>query len=68
MAKKLPWGSFTHKDLVIDEQDDIYTTFPYLELERMEMTPISELSSPNENTTRGTKGKFQQDSKQYSLQ
>ena len=56
MAKKLPWGSFTHKDLVIDEQDDIYITFPYLELERMEMTPISELSSPNENTTRGTTG------------
>jgi len=56
MAKKLPWGTFSIDDLRVDHEDDIFKDFEYLELEELEMTPISDLSSPNENTTRGTAG------------
>lgn len=56
MAKKLPWGNFSTDELRVDHEDDIYINFPYLELEELEMTPINHLSSPNENTTRGTAG------------
>ncbi|BCU93650.1 MAG: hypothetical protein CM15mV2_2800 [uncultured marine virus] len=31
MAKKLPWGKFTHEDLRVDHEDDIYLDFPFLE-------------------------------------
>ncbi len=54
MAKKLPWGSFTHKDLVLKKDDDPVAEFPYLELAELGMNPVTELSAPNENTTRGT--------------
>jgi hypothetical protein len=30
MAKKLPWGKFTHEDLRVDHEDDIYLDFPFL--------------------------------------
>ena len=56
MAKKLPWGTFSFDDLRVDHEDDIFKDFEYLELEELEMTPIIDLSSPNENTTRGTAG------------
>ena len=30
MAKKLPWGKFTHEDLRVDHEDAIYLDFPFL--------------------------------------
>ena len=63
MADKLPWGSnFSIDDLVVDRRDDIYKDFPFLELKEdgLNMTPIGELHSPNENTVRGTTGFIKQ--------
>ena len=37
MAKKLLWGKFTTDDLVIDSDDDIYCSFPFLKLVGMKM-------------------------------
>ena len=54
MAKKLTWGTFSIEDLVINKEDDIYTAFPFLTLEELLMTKVSELSV-GDNTVRGTK-------------
>ena len=55
MAKKLPWGSnFSIEDLVIDHEDDIYASFPFLELEEMLMSKVNEFRI-GDNTVRGTK-------------
>tara|TARA_B100001996_G_scaffold377606_1_gene360481 strand:- start:4 stop:1128 length:1125 start_codon:yes stop_codon:yes gene_type:complete len=37
VAKKLLWGKFTTDDLVIDSDDDIYCSFPFLKLVGMKM-------------------------------
>lgn len=42
MAKKLPWGSFSHEDLRVDDEDDIYQNFPFLNLTRRLMVNINE--------------------------
>ena len=63
MAHKLAWGSnFSIDDLVVDQKDDIYQDFPFLKLKEdgLNMTPIGELHSPNENTVRGTTGFIKQ--------
>lgn len=63
MAHKLPWGSnFSIDDLVVNQKDDIYQDFPFLKLKEdgLNMTPIGELNSPNENTVRGTTGFIKQ--------
>ena len=63
MAHKLAWGSnFSIDDLVVDQKDDIYQDFPFLQLKEdgLNMTPIGELHSPNENTVRGTTGFIKQ--------
>ena len=63
MAHKLPWGSnFSIDDLVVNQKDDIYKDFPFLKLKEdgLNMTPIGELNSPNENTVRGTTGFIKQ--------
>ena len=54
MAKKLPWGSFSHEDLVIDEQDDIYELFPFLSLVGILMVKVNELRI-GDNAVRGIK-------------
>ena len=43
MAKKLPWGSFSHEDLRVDREDDIYQNFPFLNFIGMSMVKINEL-------------------------
>lgn len=43
MAKKLPWGSFSHEDLLPDHEDDIYQNFPFLNFIGMLMVKINEL-------------------------
>ena len=43
MAKKLPWGSFSHEDLRVDHEDDIYQNFPFLNYIGMLMVKINEL-------------------------
>ena len=43
MAKKLPWGSFSHEDLRVDREDDIYQNFPFLNFIGMLMVKINEL-------------------------
>ena len=43
MAKKLPWGSFSHEDLRVDGEDDIYQNFPFLNFIGMLMVKINEL-------------------------
>ena len=43
MAKKLPWGSFSHEDLRVDSEDDIYQNFPFLNFMGMLMVKINEL-------------------------
>ena len=43
MAKKLPWGSFSHEDLRVDSEDDIYQNFPFLNFIGMLMVKINEL-------------------------
>tara|TARA_B100000927_G_C16432668_1_gene456242 strand:- start:62 stop:1237 length:1176 start_codon:yes stop_codon:yes gene_type:complete len=63
MAHKLSWGSnFSINDLVVNQKDDIYQDFPFLQLKEdgLNMTPIGELHSPNENTVRGTTGFIKQ--------
>jgi len=63
MAHKLAWGSnFSINDLVVNQKDDIYQDFPFLQLKEdgLNMTPIGELHSPNENTVRGTTGFIKQ--------
>jgi len=63
MPHKLAWGSsFSIEDLVVNQKDDIYQDFPFLKLKEngLNMTPIGELHSPNENTVRGTTGFIKQ--------
>ena len=55
MAKKLPWGTFTHEDLRVDSEDDIYASFPYLTFVGMMMIEIKRLTIPDENQVRGIK-------------
>ena len=43
VAKKLPWGSFSHEDLRVDREDDIYQNFPFLNFIGMLMVKINEL-------------------------
>ena len=43
MAKKLSWGSFSHEDLRVDHEDDIYQNFPFLNYIGMLMVKINEL-------------------------
>mgnify|MGYP001486453033 FL=1 len=54
MAKKLPWGSFSHEDLVINDEDDIYTRFPFLSLVGLTMVKLNELRI-GDNAVRGIK-------------
>ena len=54
MAKKLPWGSFSHEDLRVDHEDDIYTSFAFLKLKEMTMIKLSELRI-SDNAVRGIK-------------
>ena len=70
MAYKLPWGNFSTDDLVVnDPKHDIYKDFPFLQLQEdgLNMTPIGDLHSPNENTVRGTTG-FQKQKQQAIFQ
>lgn len=63
MAYKLPWSNFSIDDLVVkDSKHDIYKDFPFLQLQEngLNMTPLGELHSPNENTVRGTTGFIKQ--------
>ena len=55
MAKKLPWGTFTHEDLRVDSEDDIYASFPFLTFVGMMMMVIKSLVIPDENQVRGIK-------------
>ena len=43
VAKKLPWGSFSHEDLRVDREDDIFQNFPFLNFIGMLMVKINEL-------------------------
>ena len=54
MAKKLPWGKFSTKDLVVNQDDDIYAPFPFLRLVGMLMVKINELRI-TQNAVRGIK-------------
>ena len=54
MAKKLPWGKFSTKDLVVNQDDDIYAPFPFLRLIGMLMVKINELRI-TQNAVRGIK-------------
>jgi len=54
MAKKLTWGRFSTDDLVVDQQDDIYELFPFLNLVGMLMVKINEFRI-NDNAVRGIK-------------
>ena len=54
MAKKLPWGTFSTNDLVIDREDDIYASFPFLGLVNLLMVKIKELRI-GDNAVRGIK-------------
>ena len=54
MAKKLPWGTFSTDDLVIDREDDIYASFPFLGLVKLLMVKIKELRI-GDNAVRGIK-------------
>lgn len=54
MAKKLPWGTFSTDDLVIDCEDDIYASFPFLGLVNLLMVKIKELRI-GDNAVRGIK-------------
>ena len=56
MAHKLPWGSnFTTRSLVINEKDDIFKEFPFLDLKPrgMAMKALKDLLSPKDNMVRG---------------
>ena len=55
MAKKLSWGTFTHKDLRVDSEDDIYAPFPFLTYVGLAMIAIKSLVIPDENQVRGIK-------------
>lgn len=52
MAKKLPWGSFSTDDLVINKEDDIFAPFPFLSLLGLLMVKLNELHI-TENAVRG---------------
>ena len=54
MAKKLSWGSFSHEDLRVDHEDDIYILFPFLRLKEMTMVGLTELLI-SDNAVRGIK-------------
>ena len=43
MAKKLVWGKFSTDHLRVDEEDDIYESFPFLGLEGMSMVKLNQL-------------------------
>ena len=56
MAEKLQWGSnFTTKNLVINERDDIFKSFPFLKLKKngLVMKELKKLVAPEENMVRG---------------
>ena len=56
MAKKLGWNTnFEIDDLVIDWEDDIYKSFPFLKLEEngLTMKKLDELTAPSDNSVRG---------------
>ena len=59
MAKKLKWGSFSIKDLRIDHEDDIYSSFPFLNLVGMLMVKLNELRI-GDNAVRSTKDTIDQ--------
>tara|TARA_R100000152_G_C6753895_1_gene177647 strand:+ start:163 stop:1341 length:1179 start_codon:yes stop_codon:yes gene_type:complete len=52
MAKKLPWGSFSTDDLVINKEDDIFAPFQFLSLVGLSMVKLNELHI-TENAVRG---------------
>ena len=52
MAKKLTWGTFSIEHLRVDEDDDIYANFPFLNLVGMKMVKTNELIL-NKNAVRG---------------
>lgn len=54
MAKKLVWGKFSTDHLRVDEEDDIYESFPFLGLEGMSMVKLNQLCI-GENSVRGIK-------------
>lgn len=54
MAYKLPWGSFSTEDLVVDKKDDIYEMFPFLSLVELKMVSKYELRI-SDNAVRGIK-------------
>ena len=56
MAYKLPWGSFSTEDLVVDQKDDIYETFPFLSLVELKMVSKHDLSI-GDNAVRGIQEK-----------
>lgn len=56
MAKKLKWGSFTHEDLVVDHEDDIYADFLFLRLKKDGLgTDKARNFHTTDNNVRGTK-------------
>ena len=59
MAKKLRWGHFSTDDLVVNEQDDIYESFPFLNLVGMLMVKLNELRV-GDNAVRSTKDTINQ--------
>ena len=59
MAKKLKWGHFSINDLRIDHEDDIYSSFPFLNLVGMLMVKLNELRI-GDNAVRSTKDTIDQ--------
>jgi len=56
MAKKLKWGGFTHEDLVVNHEDDIYTNFLLLRLKENGLgTDKARNFKTSQNNVRGTK-------------
>lgn len=54
MAKRLKWGTFSITDLLVDNEDDIFLDFPFLDLVKMEMNNINEFVV-GDNRVRGIK-------------
>ena len=59
MAKKLIWGKFSIDDLSLDKEDDIYASFPFLNLVGMVMVKLNELRI-GDNAVRSTKDTIDQ--------
>ena len=55
MEKKLSWGIFSHEDLRVDHEDDIYILFPFLKLKGngLSMKLLTNLTAPDDNMVRG---------------